>query len=153
MRELSRTVVLGLLAVVVIALTLFGTLDELWGWVRGLVQAVGTVAGIYLGARWQAKDDGSRVEGAARTAVVNMVALADGIQVLIANAGDHRNRLSALPPRTVESSMQASEAFVAGVDGQARSLLGQARAAARTWLQFVPNPDQYLTELAGDGRD
>lgn len=62
-RAPSDAVIAGLIAFVVLSLSLFGALESLPQWVRGGAQALGTLAGIYLGARFQHRDQRRTAEG------------------------------------------------------------------------------------------
>jgi hypothetical protein len=135
---------------VVVVLATLGALDGLPAWLRGVLQAAGTLSGIWLGAHLQFRDESLRIESAGRSALAHLVALAKSIQILIVNAADHQGRISNAPPQRVDTITRTTEVFVAGVDGQARALLAQARAAAEVWLPYVPDSDQYLTDLADD---
>jgi hypothetical protein len=140
-------VIAGFVSMLVVALTLFGTLNELSPAWRGLAQALGSLAGVYLGSQLQAKDMRQSTEGASRAAIANLVALASGIRSLIETNAGFRNRLLASPPRTVDSYSNAIDSFLRGIDGQAISLLAHARAAAQAWLPFVPDGQEYVDNL------
>ncbi len=73
----------ALIAFLVVALSLFGALEDLPQWVRGTAQAVGTLAGIYLGAHFQANDERRTGEGAAKSSILNLVALAKSVGALL----------------------------------------------------------------------
>jgi len=89
--KMSRLVIAGLITMLVVALTFLGALEKLpTGW-RGVAQAAGSAAGVYLGAQLQLKDQAARAEGAARTAVLHILALAKGIQ----QVASRRNRCAA----------------------------------------------------------
>ncbi len=146
-RLTGRSVIAALLAVVVIVLTLAGTLDDLPPLVRGTSQALGTLAGIYLGARWQAADQRTALEGTAAPALANLVALAGSIKLVIATTDQFRQRATSETPRTIEAFAHTSETLLAGIDNQARTLLTQVQAAAAAWVPFVNDPEAYLGRM------
>lgn len=133
----GRSVVAALLAVVVIVLTLIGALDNVPVLLRGSAQALGTLAGVYLGARLQAHDDRTSIAGAANSALANLVALAESIKLLIATSESFRERTVTSTPQTVAAFQHTSESLLAGIDNQARMLLTQAQAAATVWVPYA----------------
>jgi len=66
LRVPSRAVVLALLAIVVVVLTTLGALEELPTWLRAILQAVGTLSGVWLGAHLQLRDERVQIESAPR---------------------------------------------------------------------------------------
>ncbi len=143
---LGRAGVAGLLAVAVIALTFVGVTDNLPSVVRGLAQAGGTAAGIALGARWQGMEEKTSIEGTARSALANLVALANGIRLMIATTESFREHANPTP-RTVEALRHSSETLLTGLDNQARMALAQTGAAAASWLPFVADAEEYLSNF------
>ncbi len=132
----SRTapsVVAALIATVVVVLTLVGTLDDLPSLLRGGAQALGTLAGVYLGARLQSRDVKIALEGAAEAALANLFALADSIKLLIATSDDFREHAASSSPSTLAAWSHSTETLLSGLDNQARMLLTQAEAAAAAW--------------------
>jgi len=145
----SRTVVAALIAFLVMALSLFGALEAFPQWVRGTAQAIGTLAGIYLGAHFQAHDNRKAAEGAAKSSVVNLVALAKGIGALIQSIADTRERLQSEPPRSLDAYQNAFNGMLTGVDAQGRAILAQAEAATAAWLPFVRDDDPFMKQFGG----
>ncbi|WP_375490363.1 hypothetical protein [uncultured Jatrophihabitans sp.] len=146
-RNVAQNVTAALIAVVVVALTLFGSLNDLWGWVRGSAQAIGTLAGIYLGAHLQLGDQRRAAQGAATTSIVNLGALAKSVNALLTSLEAHKTRLLNSPPKTNDSFQQASQALIEGVDSHCRGLLAQAEAAALAWEPFIDRNDQAVREI------
>ncbi len=132
----GRSVIAALLAILIISLTLIGALDDLPTAVRGLAQSFGTLAGVYLGARFQGQDQRHALAGSADAALQNLFALAESIKLLIATSEDFRARISASTPQTISAFQHTSESVLASLDNQARMLLTQAQAAAAVWLPF-----------------
>lgn len=143
----SRTAVAGLVAFLVVTLSLFGALETLPQWVRGAAQALGTLAGIYLGSQWQAHDQRRTAEGAAKTSILHLVALAKSIQALLAFSEAAKERLREEPPRTIESFQNAVGGVVSGVDAQAKALLAQAEAATSAWAPFIRKNDPFMRQF------
>jgi hypothetical protein len=143
----SRTVVAALIAFLVVALALFGALEDLPEWVRGGTQALGTLAGIYLGAHFQAHDQQRTAEGAAKSSILNLVALAKSVGALLESLREAKTRVREFPPKSVDSYLNAYEGLIGGVDAQARALLAQAEAAAAAWYPFVRDDDPFMQQL------
>lgn len=135
-------------------MSFFGAIDGLSEPQRGGVQAIGTVAGIYLGSLLQHKDDRSRAEAAEKVALAGLIGLAGGIRVLLSSAIDAGARSRFTAPTTVQAYNHAHMEYLANIDAQARNLLAQAQAATQAWLPFVPEGERYVRDLAGepDGR-
>lgn len=149
-RLTGRSVLALLLAMSVVSLTLFGALNDVPAIARGIAQAVGTIAGVYLGARYQAVDERTASEGTARAALANLVALARGLKYVIATTDAFRARMAITPPSTIAAFQYTSETLLAGLDSQARALLSQVGAAASAWMPYLPNSDPYLRTFTGD---
>lgn len=133
----GRSVVAALLAIVIVALTLVGALNDLPAALRGSAQALGTLAGVYLGARLQAQDQRHYLSGAANAALENLFALAESIKLLIATSEAFRARIATSTPQTISAFQHTSESVLGSLDNQARMLLTQAEAAAAVWLPFA----------------
>lgn len=149
LQRASRTVVAGLIAILVVSATLYGTLDELPGWQRGIAQTLGTLAGVYLGASWQMKDQRTATQGAAMAAIANLVAVGAGIRSFLDALNSFRKYSSAAPPRSIDASVQSVEGLFIGLESHARAVLAQAEAAASSWLPFVDDQEALKTMLAG----
>lgn len=136
-----------LIAFLVVALSLFGALEDLPQWVRGTAQAVGTLAGIYLGAHFQANDERRTAEGAAKSSILNLVALAKSVGALLESLRETKTRMRESPPRSLDAYHNALEGLVGGIDAQGRALLAQAEAAAAAWYPFVSDDDPFMKQL------
>ena len=145
----SRTVVAGLIAILVVAATLYGTLDHLPAWQRGVAQTVGTLAGVYLGANWQMKDQRTAAQGAAMAAIANLVSVGAGIRSFLDALNSFRKHASSSPPRSIDASTQSIEGLFNGLESHARAVLAQAEAAASSWLPFVDDEAALKKMLAG----
>lgn len=145
----SRTVVAGLVAVLVMAATLYGTLDDLPGWQRGIAQTLGTLAGVYLGANWQMKDQRTAAQGAAMAAIANLVSVGAGVRAFIDALNSFRSHASSSPPKSIDASTQSIEGLFIGLESHARAVLSQAEAAASSWLPFVEDQEALNKMLAG----
>jgi hypothetical protein len=130
-----------------VALSLFGALEELPQWVRGTAQAIGTLAGIYLGAHFQAHDEQRTAEGAAKSSILNLVALAKSVGALLESLREAKSRVRESPPKSIDAYQNAYEGLIGGVDAQARALLAQAQAAAAAWYPFVRDDDPFMQQL------
>lgn len=161
--ELGRSVQVGrvpsdaalaaMIAFLILALALFGALESLPEWVRGIAQAIGTLAGIYLGARFQYRDQRRLAEGAAKSSIQNLFALAKSVRALLDSLENTRSRLRESAPRSVDSFQQSSERIMEGVDAHSRAILAQAEAAAAAWAPFLRADDPLLRRLDGDTSD
>ena len=147
-RAPSASVVAALVAFLVVALSLFGALEELPQAVRGLAQAIGTLAGIYRGAHFQSHDQRRTSEGAAKTSILSLAALAKSVRVLLDSLSEARDRLRETPPRSLDGFQNAVDQFITGVDAQGRALLAQAEAAAQAWYPFVREDDPFMKQLS-----
>jgi len=146
----SRTVIAGFVAFLVVVLTLFGALEQLPEWVRGTAQAIGTLAGIYLGAQFQARDQQRAAEGAAKSSILSLIALAKSIRALLDSLPQIGGRLRETPPLSVDAYQNAIDVFIAGLDAQSRALLAQAQAAAAAWYPFVRDDDPFMQQIADE---
>lgn len=145
----SRTVLLALFAALIFILVVVGTLDELWGWLRALVQALGVLSGIYLGYLLTFRDEQMKLEAEAETAIGNLVALAEGLKACMElNAGFSRSCAES-PPRSIDSFGRMTEVHADGMDSHLRSLLMQAQIAAVVWKPHVVDFDATLSRLSG----
>ena len=131
--------VLALIAAAVLASTLFGVLDDVPGWLRGLLQGVGTLAGIYLGSQLQYADQRTGLESVGDTAVSHLAALASSITLTIDHLGAMKSSILEGSPRSIAAVQSQVESVLQGVDVQLRSVLIQAEAAAKTWQPYSPN--------------
>ena len=152
-RTPSASVVAALIAFLVVALSLFGALEGLPQGVRGAAQAIGTLAGIYLGAHFQSHDQRRTSEGAAKSSILNLAALAKSVRVLLASLGEARDRLRETPPRSLDGYQSTMEQLITGVDAQGRALLAQAEAAAQAWYPFVREDDPFMKQLSQEVGD
>jgi hypothetical protein len=143
----SRSVVVGMVAVLVLALTLLGTLKDLPQEMRVTAQALGTLSGIYLGSLWQAHDQRRTAEGAAKSSISHLVALAKGLQALIDLLDKVTQRLRETPPKSIDAYQNAVESALSGIDAQSRGFLAQANAAAEAWYPFLRENDPFMQEL------
>lgn len=139
MKQPARAVVLALIAFAVLAATLFGVLDDLPNWLRGLLQAAGTLAGIYLGSMLQYADQRTGLESVGDTAVSHLAAIAMSITLTIDHIGATRSAIVDGSPKSIAAIQTQIDSVLQGVDVQLRGVLTQAEAAARTWQPYSPN--------------
>lgn len=152
-RAPSRTVIAGLVAFLVVALSLFGALETLPQWVRGTAQAVGTLAGIYLGAHFQASDEKRAAEGAAKSSILNLIALAKGVKALSESLDGTKLQLRESPPKSIDSYSNAVNSLLNGLEAHSRAILAQAEAAARAWYPFVKDDDPFMAQIEGESAE
>lgn len=138
---MSRTkpnlVLAALLAIVVLTLTAVGALEDVWTWVRVTTQGLGTLAGVYLGAKITNDDDRRSVEASARTALANLYSLAASIQHMLQGLETARRRSTDNPPASIVAAVTQAEIMLDGMQTQVLVLLSQAEAAAQAWVPYV----------------
>lgn len=138
----------ALIAAAVLIATIFGVLESVPTWLRGIVQALGTLAGVYLGSMLQYGDQRSRLEAVGDTAVSHLAALARSITLMIDHVGRARVAVADGTPKNIASVQLQTETLLDGIDVQLRGVLTQAEAAARSWQPYSP---EYDTITRGNG--
>jgi hypothetical protein len=138
-KQPARAVVLALIALGVVATTLFGVLDDLPDWLRGLIQAGGTLAGVYLGSMLQFGDQRYRLEAVGDSAVSHLAAIAKSITLIIDHIADVRSSMANGSQKTIATVQSRADSALNGIDVQLRGVLTQAEAAAQDWRPYSPN--------------
>lgn len=118
---------------VVLVLTMFGALEGLEPWLRGVLQAVGSMAGVLCGYWLQQRSEHLRAEGSVRSAVAGLLGIAKGINIQMEHIGSQRVALANSEHRAIASLQAHAETVLAAEEAALRTMLTQIEAAVESW--------------------
>lgn len=129
----SKTVWSAGLGLIIVVLSFAGALDGVVYWLRGIIQSVGSVAGILAGWALQERTSEIRQQGAVRAASAGLIALAETLNVGVAFVSESRLRISQGDHRQIASLQQIADATLSGVESHLTGSLKQVRSALEAW--------------------
>lgn len=119
-------------SITVIGLAAVGSLDGMAPWLRAIIQAAGSVAGVACGFLLQKRSDELRGQGAVMAAVSNLLGLARGINLQIRHLGVARRNLADANHNRVVAQLHA-DTILQSEETALRNILLQVRAAVEAW--------------------
>lgn len=144
-RRHATPVVTGITAMLVVLATLFGTVDEWPQEMRALIQAAGSLAGVYCGYSLQKSEENhksaaesSKRFGITRAAMSGLFAIAATIQHALNLNTRQRERLGDGDFKNIASLSLFCETILDTHDSTLRAILSQVGSSAEAWEAIAP---------------